>query len=443
MKTRKTDTNGRMFSPGHQGHEKMFVNPEILGPIKGARSPPSIQLAPLTGVGKMRVDGVGLADTPYVRLALNLLMSDPVPKGIKLRSVGESPDSQLYWSHISYLARPENRVLERLPPSEVVADWFKGDPDTDQTPCICAYFAVYKDILNARAIFSLTYTNGIATLVGVKFFLPGSRGLVRRFKLLNYQERRYRICHLDASNYYYCIPTGRRLGLRCCVKCKGEVFMPRVLCMGIYLACGVAQALTIGCLLKRAPGQDALGVPDEVLQTEVAPGLINLEDGGLIVTIYDSVLIIAEENTAQLWHQRADNNFKDVHVPHKYNKLEGIDAKVPFGGMLLHSSRNGLCWGLDYDQVETWLMIAKSKLLPSGRTLYKLIGFLRFAQPILGWRECALGRLTKYQTTLGVIVDWDEPTLDNTIILAACSLILQIDPKTKRHRKSHVIDRLV
>lgn len=176
-----------------------------------------------------------------------------------MRSVEDSPDSGLYWRHISYLAEPKVRVLEKLPPPEVVAKWFENDPDHDQNPCICVYFAVYKDVLNARAIFALTYTNGLSTLPGIRFYMPGSRGLVRRFRMLEFQERRYRICHLDASNYYYCIPTGPRLGLRCCVKCKGQVFMTKALPMGVYLACGVAEALTVGCLLKRLPGQDALG----------------------------------------------------------------------------------------------------------------------------------------------------------------------------------------
>ena len=68
----------------------------------------------------------------------------------------------------------------------------------------------------------------------------------------------------------------------------------------------------------------------------------------------------------------------------------------------------------------------------------KLVGFLRFAVPILGWRECVLGQLTRAQSELGLIDSWDEPRVHDSVIQDACELILAIDGDKTRHWKSHL-----
>ncbi len=43
-------------------------------------------------------------------------------------------------------------------------------------------------------------------------------------------------------------------------------------------------------------------------------------------------------------------------------------------------------------------------------------GKVRFAVPILGWRECVLGQLTRAQSKLGLITNWNERTVSDSDI---------------------------
>jgi len=58
--------------------------------------------------------------------------------------------------------------------------------------------------------------------------------------------------------------------------------------------------------LRRNEGEDKLGVPDSVYDMEEAPGFIELEDGGFIVLVYDSVLIATTDPEG--WKERVERN---------------------------------------------------------------------------------------------------------------------------------------
>ena len=433
----KASNEGRLYSPGHGGDARIFADKTpLMRPVRGMRADPSVKLCALKNVGKARTDGVGLADTPYVRMAIRLLRTDPLRPDVVGRPVAEAPDSIRYAGHIVEML--DVGVLVIAPTEAEIRAWNPPLEHRDKTPMIARYGAVHKEWNDARGIFNLKYTNGMSTSESIPFKILGSKGFVRRLMHLDFVGRRYRIVHADCTNMYYQLATGNHLGLRCCVKCGNRIFMSKVLAMGLGRACGIAEAYTVGCICHRNAGQPSLGVPDEALSCNEVPGWIDLEDGGVIFVIYDSICIITEEKNAADWHQRLKTNFGDVNMLLKYNKLEGLDAVVPFCGMSLETCRSGLCWRLEKRQIDLWKDIARQRLVPSPRTLYKLVGFLRFAVPILGWRECVLGQLTRAQSELGLIDSWDEPRVHDSVIQDACELILAIDGDKTRHWKSHL-----
>ena len=181
------------------------------------------------------------------------------------------------------------------------------------------YSAVLKDIdpLGARAIFDLRWTNGYVEADG-SFSLLGVGAFVAILRAMgNVREKGFRCLHGDIKNCYYQIPIGKGLGLSCCMRFGDEVLMPTVLPMGFKKACFCAQALMWDVLLREGPEGD-LGVPAEANDVDKAPGFIMLKDGGVVVLVYDSILIIGSQGVIDGFYQRITRNMEEINLKLKY-----------------------------------------------------------------------------------------------------------------------------
>jgi len=70
--------NEALSSPGILADSHCLRSPEALGPVRGGYADPKARLCPLSNVGGYRIDGHGIAKTPYSALALSLLDACPV-----------------------------------------------------------------------------------------------------------------------------------------------------------------------------------------------------------------------------------------------------------------------------------------------------------------------------------------------------------------------------
>ena len=86
-------------------------------------------------------------------------------------------------------------------------------------------------------------------------------------------------------------------------------------------------------------------------------------------------------------------------------------------------------------------MIVRQPLVNSPLTLFRLLGMLRFAAPIVGWQEYRLGRLTKEQSRLGKVEKWNDPCVSETTIRVACRTIESLVGDEESHPKSHYVKR--
>ena len=148
--------------------------------------------------------------------------------------------------------------------------------------------------------------------------------------------------------------------------------------------------------------------------------------------MYDSVLLIAPKELAHQWHARLERNFELANVKLKYLSEEPLGSTMAYTGIQLRISEDGIFWSLEPTTVETWNMIARQPLVNSPLTLFRLLGMLRFAAPILGWQEYRLGRLTKEQSRLGMVEKWNDSCVNEEIIRAACRMIQALVGGTTR-----------
>ena len=134
----------------------------------------------------------------------------------------------------------------------------------------------------------------------------------------------------DHVQYQYTL--GRK-GRRCmCVKVGDLIYMCLVMMMGWWKSCGIAQGLVWGTICVRLEGEPCLGIPEEVYNMKEAPGFIELEGGGLILLVYDSVLLIAPKELAHQWHARLERNFELANVKLKYLIEEPLGLTMAYTG---------------------------------------------------------------------------------------------------------------
>ena len=442
-KNKKIDE--KLRSPGMGANSRMFVKVPAMV-LRGALAPPAFPLAGIHNVGGFRAwdkDGKRtVAAIPFVDMALEVLEEDPLEPGVEaeLRTVAESPDSGAYAAHLKYLKKIGVLAMYGVHDPKTGAVTTKDGVEMPR-PVIARYTAVYKDKKGARAIFNCRYLNPKCTKKSVPFSLLGSRALVEALRRLEWRRLDLRIVHCDVLNCYYQYSSGLK-GRRCmCVKVGNLIYMCLVMMMGWWKSCGIAQGLVWGTILMRMEGEPSLGIPEEVYNMKEAPGFIELEGGGLIVLVYDSVLLIAPRELAHQWRARLERNFDLANVKLKYLIEEPLGSTMAYTGIQLRTSEDGSFWSLEPTTVETWNMIVRQPLVNSPLTLFRLLGMLRFAAPILGWQEYRLGRLTKEQSRLGMVEKWNDPCVNEEIIRAACRMIQALVGGEESHPKSHYVKR--
>ena len=426
----------KLSSPGPSLDSRMCKEDGSFGAKRGARALPTVPLAKLSNVAKMRCEQALLADIPFVWRALRTLRESPVPPGTPFLDVYGTPDAKRYFGHISYLMGVGQLVIETTIPEEGTEEgkafvpWFQ----------IGRYSAVHKTPLEARTIFDEQTTNAFMVDLGVPFELLGAQGLIQKLRGIDFAKGQYRLLHGDGKNMYHQYPVERALGLHCCIRVGTLILRPTNLVMGLRSACGTSQGLCWGIILRLLEDDDLLGVPPTTHCTSVAPGHIDLDDGGFIVVVYDSILVVAKTDRAALWEKRLLRNFYDCNCELKFLKLEEQTATVTFAGVTMESSLRGLAWHLEPDTLKLWQSGVNRELKASPRTLFCLLGFVRFAAGILSWSRRRLAEPTKVQSMLGKIEQWDveiPAQLRNTI--AALKMLIQGIDNTPRHRLSHVL----
>jgi len=405
-------------------------------------------------VGQYVVSGVGIANTPYSSVALALLDESPVEDFSKVRSVETSPKSTLYHGIMAQMLEvyAVRRVVggasnnaNSMPVSKEDLSFAKHPGQFSQlenpivTPRVCGVLrAVYKDSGGeARAIFDLVYTNSVARKRSARFGILSSGQLLDILRTIPFILKRFRFIHGDLKNAYYQFPIGPRLSRCCCIRIGDDLYEPLVLPMGFHEACGICQGIVFATILFREEGEDALGVGPAEYTCEDAPAVVFLDDGGFISLVYDSFLVVTSEERARDWEVRLRRNFNRVNGALKYLTLEPPTFSFLYCGVVLSMDGHGLAWSLDAESVRIWHLTANMELLPSPRTLYRLMGFLRFAAPVTGWQHRTLGEGTKAQSLLGEILEWDTLSVDPEVIEKVRLLVLQVTVN-KSHPRSHI-----
>jgi len=446
--------NEALCSPGMLGDSRCLTVPGALGPVRGGYADPHARLCPLINVGGYIISGLGIAKTPYSLVALRLLDECPIVNFSVVRAVEASPSSGYYKNLLKQLLESKViRVIRGGAVSITNSDRVEEDLSFARhpsqalqarspifTPRVCGVLrAVYKDSKGeARAIFDLVYTNKVSRDRKMTFSILGSAQLLDLVRTIDFTRQKYRFVHGDLKNAYYQLPIGPNLSRCCCVRMGDDLYEPLVLPMGFNEACGICQGIVFATILFRNPGEDPLGVDEAALAQEDAPAYVRLDDGGFICLVYDSFLVVTREDRAALWKDRLKTNFSRVNAMLKYLILEDIFFKnVLYCGIVFAMDSRGLSWCMEEESIKIWHHTARLELRPSPRTVHRLMGFLRFAAPILGWQHRALGKGTKIQSLLGKIVDWDGLIVQGCDIEYLKMLVLSVTVK-KCHPRSHI-----
>ena len=159
--------------------------------------------------------------------------------------------------------------------------------------------------------------------------------------------------------------------------------------MGFKKHCGNSQALVWGSLLRQMPedfaleGDGKLGVPDSVFS-------LKFHRAGrrwFIVLVYDSILIATTQPTA--WEKRIRRNFgneEGTNLHLKYLTVEETVAVFGYCGLEIAQNGQGARWRADPEGVKTWKeSVLRPMMMSTPRSVFRLLGFLRFVAPILNW----------------------------------------------------------
>ena len=409
--------------PAEDWDFEVWVKPPL---TRGQRVGDEIPLTKLENVGGMKVlpsdRPAWMGEIPVTRSALLMLEVDPFSGTWGTLP----PDSAFFRRHLSGMMT--DGVLEAVAVEEVTGGG--------------RYSAILKDLFppGARAIFDLRNTNKEAADVEQRFSLLGIDAFIAELRFLgNVSEKRFRCLHADVRNCYYQMGIGRLLGNACCLR-FGDVYLrPRVLPMGYKHACLITQSIVWNIVLHRGP-EGNLGVPEAVYGLTDAPSHIRLEGGGLVVLVYDSILIIAPDEECEKWEQRLKRNCEEVNCLLKYITREGMQADFVFCGVRIMQDRNGLWWSTDLKKVEEWMLVVNQEgLKPTPRNFFGLVGIVRFVAPILGWEPRVLGEMTKCQSDLGEVTDWDARSVPVESMDLVKAMVRRIPEaaKQRQHCRSH------
>ena len=412
--------------------------------LRGDKCSPKVPLAKLKNVGGARFTSKTIdTSIPFVQLALSLLDEDPITPGTDLKGVAlavdEAPDAARWGLHLDHML--DTKVLREVPANEA-----KRERDAGVKRTYCRYKGVHKDELEARAIWDLIMLNIACNPRCVEFTLLGGRAFVAVLRSIPFREKRMRIFHADVSNSYYQLRVGSSLGGRFNIRRGNKILEALVLPMGYTKSCGIAQGVFWGVILRREEGDEDLGAPESVYSATDAPSFIRFASGGVIILIYDSIFVIDTPEGAEAWSHRIRRNMAVANVLLKYAILEGPTTdpdpeKCPmYAGLRFEYDVTGLSWTLQTDSLASWKERVARPLTNTPRTIYKLIGYLRFAYGVLDIHERRLGRWSKIQSLMGsTIASWDEETVDPTHVASLCDAISGMR-NGKRHAGSYKAD---
>ena len=412
--------------------------------VRGGRASKASNLGLLRNVGGMVKESHLFSHTEYSAKALVLLDRDP----LDINALAALPADKLTRERDSAMWSKHLLVLER----SQVLEWCEK-PKSFATSICGKYTAVWKDVKEteeksvARAIFDLRRLNLVTTAVVVDFALLAAVNMVPL--LMGIGPRggaRWRIVHADVSNMYYQLGVGKDLGSRCLLRFGGRYMSAKVLPMGFKKSCGIAQGLSMGLILRVESGDRDLGIPSSAYLGGVAPGYIRLTNGGIIFLVYDSILIICPEDDARAWQRRLRRNFETrANLLFKYCEVADVEEVVPYCGLELRMTPKGLQWRVGDQSVATWKILRHVQLKRCPRTLFRIVGFSRFAAAIQGVPRHKLGAVSKIQSSLGLVQNWDETCLREEDIAVAWEFFdamveERYTSKTKgwRHRRSHL-----
>ena len=272
------------------------------------------------------------------------------------------------------------------------------------------YFSVVKDASSARAIIDLRTLNDASQRKEVSFSLLSVGGILELLRETDVARHRLRAVHLDIRNAHYQIPIREKLRRRCCIRFGDTILQSCVLPMGYKKACGICQALVWGALLNlTAEERRELYVPEEDVKWTEAQGCLRLQDGGLIIVVYDSLCFYVSSHLQMRWKDILIRNFElRARLSLKYITAEKHKAEFTFCGISLRQTPLGLTWSIDNSLLKAWQVSAQAPIEAISRVYSRFLGFLRFAVLLLSLSRRILGRFTKIQSDLGQITEWDK-----------------------------------
>ena len=161
-------------------------------------------------------------------------------------------------------------------------------------------------------------------------------------------------------------------------------------------------------MLRKTKAESGLGVPQSVAEATEVPDIIELEGGGWVILVLDSIFMVIPKRCGEDWRERIERNFQHVRWKLKYVTLEEERAKVQFGGLSIETEVGKMSWGLQEETAIAWQAASRADMRATPRSYFSLVSFLRFAASVLGWPSYRMGRLTKVQSDLGKVTQWDQ-----------------------------------
>lgn len=290
-----------------------------------------VPLAPLKNVGKAILNPSTCKQTPAAKKAIDALNSEAfmisdIIDDKKMKSLVTTKAKECkYPAHIAQMLDEGNR-------KEVRNSVLKKLPIGCDATLYAAYFAVLKELEEARAIFDARIFNAccnrppdfdIATLTQLLDALT-SFGTSKIF-----------FYSADLTNMFYQLKIKQHLGMMMGLMMKGRTMIPRVLPMGWSWSCWIAQAITWSLIFFCLEGDETLGIPKEDTESERPQGMVRCEDGTCIFVIYDTILVFGVEEAVGAWKKRIERNMANAHLLLKYSIL---GRTADFNGLRLESS---------------------------------------------------------------------------------------------------------
>jgi hypothetical protein len=389
------DSNGSLKLP----KKKRTSESEVATPLtifKGDVAPPHFKLMSVKNVGGLCLEHFLSSPFSFATRSISLLREPHFPVGPlpclinTSADLSRTPDSSRYFNLVKELAY--HKLIEPVPVTV---------PFEDTPLVILPLFAVVKEVEppTARPI-----ENGRLSKDSnwySDFHLPGAKQLVDAFRTMNSANRL--ALHFDLANYYFQIPMPESNRNGHAFRCQNRLWRWRVLTMGYQKATLIAEGLTLDLCLR------GLTLPEDVQNSPNPNGLVRLPSGGILVVIYDSVLLLDTRSNITTSKNRVERNLLQAHATLKYLSIAEHEVPFDFCGFEIRTGVDGIQWRISSSSLEPWLRRTRQSLPCTVRTVWQLAGFLTFAYTILQRPPRALTFIRRFQARRGLIEDehWD------------------------------------